>query len=301
MKRNSLTLIVGGLLLLVFVTLLFCFQVRQTEVALVTTFGKPTRNILEPGLYFKWPWPIEKVQRFDKRIQGFEGKGDRFEETYTQDKITVLVSVYAGWSISNPTLFRERFGDSMDRARKDLDDMIRSQKNAVIGRHAFSELISADENQLKFTEIEKEMLARVQPQALANYGVDVKFLGIKRLGLPESITQKVFDRMKEERQRFVLKLQSDGERQAADIRSAANRERADLLSQASGKVIELQGEAEKEAVKSLDVFNENPDFAIFLLEIRALEEFLKERTTLILDQRTPPLNLLDGATIKSQK
>src|SRR3972149_11719558 len=106
MKRNSLTLIVGGLLLLVFLSLLFCFQVRQTDVALVTTFGKPTRDINtdpekpEPGLYFKWPWPIEKVQKFDKRTQNLEGK---FEETYTQDKINVLVTVYAGWSIRNPT------------------------------------------------------------------------------------------------------------------------------------------------------------------------------------------------------
>jgi modulator of FtsH protease HflC len=301
MKRNSLTLIVGGLVLLVFLMLLFCYQVRQTEVALVTTFGKPTRDKLEPGLFFKWPWPIEKVQKFDKRIQGFDGRGDRFEETWTQDKINVLVSVYAGWSITNPTLFRERYNDSLDRARKDLEDMIRSHKNAVIGSNLFSSLISTDEKQLKFTEIEKEMLARIQPQALANYGIDVKFLGIKRLGLPASVTEKVFERMREERQRFVQKLQADGEAKAAEIRSAANRERAELLAQASGKVIELQGEAEKQASASLRVFEDNPEFAIFLLETRALEDFLKERTTLILDQRTPPLNLLDGSKLKSEK
>ncbi|HMP81310.1 MAG TPA: protease modulator HflC [Verrucomicrobiota bacterium] len=303
MKRNSLTLIVGFLLMAVFVMLLFCFQVRETEVALVTTFGKPTRTINadpdkpEPGLYVKWPWPVQKVQKFDKRTQNLDGK---FEETYTSDKINVLVSVFAGWSIRNPTLFRERFGDSLDRARKDLDEMIRSHKNAVIGSHRFSELISTDENQLKFTEIEGEILARVQPQALQNYGVDVRFLGIKRLGLPESITQKVFDRMREERQRVVLKLTAEGNAQAANIRSAANLEREELLAQAGAKVIEFQGEAEKEAAKSLEVFRENPEFAVFLLKIRALEETLKDRTTLILDQRTPPLDLLDGSSLKSK-
>jgi modulator of FtsH protease HflC len=304
MKRNSLTLIVGGLLLLVFLMLLFCYQVRQTEVALITTFGKPTRTLNadpekpEPGLYLKLPWPVQKVQKFDKRVQNLDGK---FEETYTQDKINVLVSVFAGWSIRNPTLFRERFGDSIDRARKDLDEMIRSHKNAVIGSNKFSGLISTDESQLKFAEIEKEILDRVRPQALQNYGVDVQFLGIKRLGLPEPITQKVFDRMREERQRFVQKLNADGAAQAANIHSAANLEREELLSQANAKVIELQGEAEKEAAKSLAVFRENPEFAVFLLKIRALEETLKDRTTLILDQRTPPLDLLDGASQKSQK
>ena len=45
MKRNSLTVLVGALLLIIFVLLLFTFQVRQTEIALVTTFDKPSRYI----------------------------------------------------------------------------------------------------------------------------------------------------------------------------------------------------------------------------------------------------------------
>jgi membrane protease subunit HflC len=297
MKRNSLTLIIGGLLLLVFLTLLFCFQVRQTEVALVTRFGAPVRDLTDPGLKFKWPWPIEKVQKFDKRTQNLEGK---FEETYTRDKINVLVSVYAGWSITDPTLFRERFGDSLDRARRELDDMIRSHKNAVVGSNLFSALISTDPEQLKFAEIEKEIRDRVRPQALASYGVDVKFLGIKRIGLPESITQKVFDRMKEERQRVVLQLQADGERQAADIRSAANLERDELLAQANARVIELQGEAETEAARSYAVFKEHPELAEFLLKMRALPQIMDDRSTLILDRPIPPLEWFDS-TAKSKK
>jgi hypothetical protein len=34
-KKNPLTLLVGGMLLVVFLALLFCFQVRTTEVAVV--------------------------------------------------------------------------------------------------------------------------------------------------------------------------------------------------------------------------------------------------------------------------
>ena len=298
MKRNSLTMFVGGLLLVVFVSLLVCFQVRRTEVALVTWFGKPTRNITEPGLKFKWPYPIERVQKYDNRTQDLDGK---FEETYTQDKINVIVWVYAGWSITNPTLFRERFNDSIDRARRDLNELIRSAQNAVIAAHPFSQLISADPSQLKFTDIENEILQRVQPQALASYGIDVKFLGIKRIGLPEAITQKVFDRMKAERQRVVNTLTAEGERQAADIRSEANRERADLLAQANAKVIELQGEADAAAAQSYEVLNQNPEFGLFLIKVRALKDVLKDNTTLILDQRTLPLDMLDGTQNKSSK
>ena len=74
MKRNTITVIVGFLLLLIFVILLFTFQVRQTEVAVVTTFDKPTRFIEQAGLNWKWPRPIQKVYRFDRRIHSYEGR-----------------------------------------------------------------------------------------------------------------------------------------------------------------------------------------------------------------------------------
>ena len=291
MKRNYLNLSIGLMLLLVFLALLFCFQVRQTEIALVTTFGKPTRTITEAGLYFKLPWPIQKVQPFDKRIQNFE---EKFEETLTKDSYNIIITIYAGWSINDPTVFRERFNDSVSRAESELTTLLRSAKNAVVGQHPFSHFISTDENELKFTEIESNMLAAVKDVAKNNYGIDVRYLGIKQLGLPESITQKVFDRMKEERQRFVQKLQAEGDAKASDIRSAANRERAEIITKAEAEVTELRGKAEAEAAKSLAVFKENPELAVFLLKITALEQSLKDRSTLILDQRTPPFDLLDS-------
>ena len=296
MKRNSLTLLIGALLVLVFGALLFCFQVRQTEIALVTTFGKPTRSINtdpdkpEPGLYFKWPWPIQKVQSFDKRIQNLESK---FEETFTADKINVIVTIYTGWAISDPALFRERFGDSKERAAAALESVVRQANNAVVGQHAFANFISTDEKEMKLGDIEAEILGKVQPAANA-YGMDVRFLGVKRLGLPESITQKIFERMKQERQRFVQRLTAEGDALAKDINSAALRERDETLAKAEGKAKEISGQAALEVAKSLAVFKDSPDLAVFLLKIAALEESLKDRSTLILDQRTPPFDLLDA-------
>src|SRR6185436_1881594 len=139
--------------------------------------------------YFKLPWPIQKVQKFDKRIQSFE---EKFEETLTKDSYNVIITVYSGWSISDPAIFRERFNGSVVRAESELATLVRSAKNAVVGQHPFAHFISTDEKELKFNEIEGEMLAAIQPVSKANYGIDVRFMGIKQLGLPESITQKVF-------------------------------------------------------------------------------------------------------------
>lgn len=296
MKRNTVTVVIGALLVLVFAALLFSFQVRQTEIALVTTFGKPTRSINtdpdkpEPGWKFKLPWPIQKVQKFDKRTQNLESK---FEEPYTADKVNILVSVYTGWAISDPALFRERFGDSKERAAAQLESIVRQANSAVVGQHTFANFISTDPKEMKLSEIESEILARVEPTAKA-YGLDVRFLGIKRLGLPESITQKIFERMKQERQRFVQRLNAEGDAMATNILSAAMRERDETLAKAEGRAREISGQADLEVAKSLSVFKENPEFAIFLVKIAALEEALKNNATLILDQRTAPLDLLDN-------
>src|SRR3954467_15370264 len=106
MKNNRLTLVVGGILVVVFFLLLFTFQVRQTEVVMVTTFGRPARTIEEPGLKFKMPYPIQKVYRFDKRTQNFE---DDFEETLTRDNYNLLANVYVGWTVANVDLFFKSF------------------------------------------------------------------------------------------------------------------------------------------------------------------------------------------------
>ena len=52
MKNRIPTLIIGSFLLLIFLFLLFAFQVRTTEVAVVTTFGSISgQPRTEPGLY----------------------------------------------------------------------------------------------------------------------------------------------------------------------------------------------------------------------------------------------------------
>ncbi|MBM3835144.1 MAG: protease modulator HflC [Verrucomicrobia bacterium] len=289
MKRNTLTLVVGGLLLLIFMVLLFTFQVRETEVAVVTTFGKPTRPISEPGLKWKWPRPIQKVTKFDKRIYNFEG---RFEQTLTKDNYPLLVMLYVGWTISDPQGFFNSFpGGQTKDVEPALSGLIESGKNEVIGKHPFSHFVSINENELKFAEVEQEVLKAIQPVAKSKYGIDIKFVGIKKMGLPESVTEKVFNRMQAERQREVDRIKAEGESRAMDIKSAADRDRDRMLATAGAKAMAIRGEADKEATKAYATMDQNPELAVFLLKLRALEETLKDKSTLIFDERTIPYDL----------
>jgi membrane protease subunit HflC len=297
MKKQALTYIVTGLLAVVFFALLFMFQVRQSEVVVVTTFGKPTREVSEPGqLYFKWPWPIQKVYKLDQRIQNLED--DKLDELITADSFNILVQAYAGWRISDPKAFFPRFGGgSISQAEKTLRGILSNAKSTVIGQHPLADLVNSDPQKLKFSDIEAEILSRVQAQVRTNgYGLEVQFLGIKKLQLPQTTTEAVFKRMTAERERLVSAIQNQGETEASNIRATANRQAADMVASAEARATEIRGQGEAESAKSLTVFQQNPQLASFLWRLSAIELSLKERSTLIFDQGTPPYDLFRGFT-----
>ncbi|MFA6545419.1 MAG: protease modulator HflC [Limisphaerales bacterium] len=291
--RNPVTFVVGVVILAIFGSISFFYQVRQSEVAFKTTFGKADTEVVSSGLHVKAPWPIQKVHKFDARMHNFEGK---FEETQTADGYNLLVLVYAGWRIAEPQKFHSSFPGGADDAKRSLESLVRSAKNAAVGRHAFGDFINTDPAQLKFDKIEEEMLTEVASAAKAKFGMEVKFLGIKRLGFPESATQSVFERMKEERQRLVKQFEGEGEREAAIIRSEADRKRNELLAKADADATKLRGQAEAEAAKAYKTLEQNPELAVFLQKLASMEQVSKERATLILDQNTPPFDLLRANT-----
>ncbi len=292
MKLPRLTVIVAVLVSGLFASILFSFQVRQTEVAVVTIFGRYSRGLTEPGLYLRWPWPANRVYKFDSRLQTFERK---FEQTTTADGHSLVVGVFIGWQIENPKLFVERFAQGdMTKAEQALEGVVRDSKNGVIGQYPFGDLISTNRQRLKLRQMEREMLQAIQARASTNYGIRVTMLGIKQLGLPESITLKVFDRMRAERQRLVKQYQSEGEAEAIRIRGEADRVRQETLAKAEAEATTLRGTAEAEAATHYAVFQREPELATFLLQLNALANSLKERSTLVLDPQTPPFNLLRG-------
>jgi membrane protease subunit HflC len=293
MNKNPLSIIVGVILLAVFIVLLFVFQVRQSEVAIVTRFGAPNREAA-PGPHYRLPWPIEKVHKFDQRIQNFE---DKLTEDLTADNNNLLTQVYIGWKITEPKVFFPKFaGGSVTEAEKVLEGMVRSAKSAVIGSNSLSSFVSAG-GDAKFAQAEQQMLSMLQAQLKANnYGISVEFLGIKKLGLPEGVTQSVFDRMKSEREVLSSRLESEGNAEAEKIKSKANSEAAKMLANAEREATRIRAQGEAAAAAVLPTFQQNPELANFLLRLTALEASLKDRSTLIFDANTPPFDLFRGAS-----
>ncbi len=297
MKSNPLTLIIGCILLVLFALLLVVFQVRRTEVAVVTTFGKPTRDLSEPGPYLKWPWPIQKVYKFDNRVQNYQ---DKLTESMTSDSFNLLTSVYVGWKITNAKVFFPKFvgyADPINAAEQVLDRLLANAQIAIVGNHPLVDFLSTSPQQNKFVGIEHEILASVESQLQTNsYGMDLQFLGFKKLELPESVTQTVFDRMKAERKVLAQQSISEGEAQASKIHSQADLTAQQMLAAAQGTATEIRGKAEEQAANSLLTFQQNPQLANFMFDLDALQGSLKDHSILIFDQHTPPFNLLRGVS-----
>ena len=313
MKKNQIntSLIIGAFLVIIFGFMLFTFQVREGEVAIKTRFGKAVlsddlyvegdtlpdgkavgdvklKADIAPGLHLRLPWPVHDVHIFDKRIQSSEWA---FEQTGTSNAQPILIKVFVTWKISDALKFFDKFSGDKAKADAVLEGKVRSAQNSVIGEYAFNNLVSTNKEELKLDEIEEKMKTRVADDSKDN-GIEIIMVGIKRLGIPESVTGAVFERMKAERQAEIQKIEAEGERQATEIKAKADLEANKILAQARAEAIQISGEAEAQAAKYYEVFKQNPELANFLFQRKALEGLLKENSTLILDPNTPPFNLL---------
>ena len=288
MKKNYITMTVGAFLVIIFGFMLFTFQVRQTEVAIKTRFGKAGEATLSPGFHFRLPWPVNEVYKFDNRIQNSEWT---FEETGTKEGKPILVKVFVTWKIKEPLKFYNSFSGDLAEANEVLEGKVRSAQNAVIGMYAFNNLVTTNEEDLKLDAIEADMRDRVDTDSEGD-GIEIMMVGIKRLGIPESVTGAVFERMKAERQARIQEIEAEGERQAKTIKAEADLKANEILAEAEAQAIQIRGEAEAQAAKYFEVFKKNPELANFLFNQKAMEGLLKDNSTLILDPKTPPFNLL---------
>ena len=290
MKKNFVVIVGGALVALLFILIQCVFIVREGEAAVVTTFGKPFRTIHEAGLYRRWPWPVQRVYLFDQRIHCLEGA---YEQVLTQDGKNLLVALYSGWRIADPRLFLERVG-TFEQAEKNLDGLIRNYKTAVFGQHPFSSLVNVNPKAIRFEEMESAILGEVRSQAAARYGIDVLFVGIRKLGLPEAITAKVFDRMRAEREEVAEKYRSEGEAEAIKIRATADSQKDQILAKAQADAKKIRAEGDAKAAEYYRVFEKDPELAMFLRKLEVLEDTLKNKATVVLSSETEPFDLLKG-------
>ncbi len=287
--KNSFVILVGAILVGLLLSHMFLYQVRYDQVAVRTTFDKADESSVQetPGLKWRWPWPINKVALYSKRLEVLE---DKIEELQTADGKSVIVRTYLTWRIANPLDFYVTLKDPAE-ANRQLSSRLREVRG-LISNYTFDELVNVDRGKLKLDEIERQATQTLD-EALrqAGYGIKVESVGIHKIILPESTTQKVFETMIAARERLAENALQEGQAQASAIRSEATSARERILAFAERKAQTIRSQGDREAAAQYENFAKNEEFAIFLRKIDALRKMLDHNTTFVLSADS--LGILD--------
>ena len=280
-----LAVLVGLGLLLYTVT----YTVDELEdIVLIKTFGQITdvrQGEEHAGLNVKWFWPIQKRVVYDKRTSVFEGAT---EEVQTSDGQNMLVTLYCAWRIDEPKKFHRSI-EHFDAAKERLRDLLRDKKGIVIGNHNMSELVNTDPDKMQIPQIEGEILKKMQQTAKDTYGIEVVSVGFKSISLPETVTAAVIDSMKEDRQKEIRRLRSDGEATATAIVARAKSARQKILHFTDRKAEEIRTEGRLAAAEYYTKYGEDQELAQFLRGIDSLKIQLKDRSVILLDGSELPM------------
>lgn len=249
----------------------FLYIVDETQVAVLTRFGEPRKQITKPGLYTKTPF-AEQVQYLEKRLLIFDALPDSL---ITKDKKRLVIDVYARGRIVNPLLFVETVRTETQAVSRTVD-ILTSELRVEIARDNQSEIIQ---------ESREAIMIRVRdalaPKVL-EFGIEIVDVRIKRADFPAEIANSVYERMKAERKRIAdreraagakadLEKRSNVDRVAVEIRSAATRD---------ADIIRGCGEAESIAIFA-DALSRDPEFYTFQRALETYTDYFDESTTIV--------------------
>jgi len=248
------------------------FTVEQTEQALVLRFGEPVAGrglITEPGLHFKIPI-IENVVSFDNRILDVESPN---LEVLAADNQRLEVDSFIRYRIVDALKFYQSV-TSVQGANNQLGSVLNSAVRRVLSE-ANQRQIVRDERALLMGKIKEQADAEAR-----RFGVQVVDARIRRVDLPQQISEKVFGRMQTERQREAAEYRAQGAEQAQKITARADRDVIVLKAEAQQKADQTKGEGDAERNRIFaEAFGKDPDFFAFYRSMQAYETAFKPGET----------------------
>lgn len=330
--------LVGGLLVpLGIVWGSSCFYtVEPTEYVLVARFGQ-LRVVRdggqEAGLHLKAPWPVDAVQRLDRRLQVFDLPA---VESLTRDPLsgavdtTLTVEAFVAWRIPNAAA-ADRFFRTLrtpEQARNVLAPLLNGRLAAAISAVPMDEWIGVVDTQtataalsgwltavpaaekltqqdLRIMDQRSERLRQrwlqaggqnLAQQVLQDYGVELLDVRLRRFYYPEAVRSSIAERIRSERARKAADYETQGRQQASAIIAQAERQARTIESQAQARKTLIEAQAQAEAARlRAQAYAHDPDFYLFLENLRAFQAAIsRTRDLLLLSTRHPLLQPLAG-------
>lgn len=240
------------------------FTVDERERAILFRFGEVVKADYTPGLHFKTPF-MDVVRKYDGRMQTLDADPVRFQ---TSELKNVVVDSFVKWRISDISAFYVAAGGTNIDVR--IAQIVNDLTRREFGKRDVHSVVSGDR---------KEIMTIVQSQAhlqMADFGIEVVDVRIKRVDLPPDVNVSVYRRMDAERTRVAKDLRARGAEAAERIRAETDKDRAVILAEANRDSEILRGTADATATELYaSAYQKNEEFYSFYKSMSAYQNILK--------------------------
>ena len=252
------------------------FTVDQRQNALVFQLGEVVSVKTKPGLYFKLPL-VQNVRYFDTRILTLDSADP--ERFITSEKKNVLVDSFIKWRVIDARQFYVSVGGDEARAQIRLNQTVNDGLRAEFGKRTINEVVSG-----RREEIMNIIRTKADGDA-RKIGVQVVDVRIKRVDLPESVSENVFRRMEAERKQVANELRSTGAAEAEKIKADADKQKDVIVAEAYRDAQRVKGEGDAKASGIYaGAYGKNAEFYAFYRSMQAYRESFKSKSdVMVLD------------------
>ena len=267
------------------------YIIQETQQGVLTHFGRISPPVRQPGFHLKWPRPVSRIYKVDRRLHTLTGMP---HELITEDQKSILVDGYLLWRTVDPILFVEAIrtgGNAVER----LQDLYLSSSGIIVSNRSLDAFIGLGLEHEDLNEASRDILARIAPIARESYGIEVIEAGIVEYTLPQENRPSVIQRMIAERARIAARYRSEGEEMAMRIEALAINEHEKLVADAHAEATAILGEAEAEAMALLGkAYQKDPEFYRFVRALDSYDLIIDRNTTLMLPADNELFKYLDS-------
>jgi len=265
-----------GLVVLLVILSGSMFTVDQRQNAMVFQLGEVVSVKTKPGLYFKLPL-VQNVRYFDTRILTLDSNDP--ERFITSEKKNVLVDSFIKWRVIDARQFYVSVGGDEVRAAIRLNQTVNDGLRAEFGKRTINDVVSGSRDQIM------NIIRTKADQDARKIGVQVVDVRIKRVELPESVSENVYRRMEAERKQVANELRSTGAAEAEKIKADADKQKEVILAEAyrDAQRVKGEGDAKASAVYAA-AYGRSPEFYAFYRSMQAYRDSFKNQSdVMVLD------------------
>lgn len=266
------------------------YVVDQCQYALIFGFGQVQAVVTEPGLYMKWPAPIQKEMLLDNRIQTTSTTEP--EHIVTADRIHILADSIIRWRISDPQQYYVSFEAKEDVAQDRIVKAAKTAISEVMAHHTFVDTLAGEKG-----GIPKELTALLAEKT-RNTGIEIVEARLERVSYTDETAATIYERMKSEKAKVAAEIRAKGEEEAKKIRAEGDRQRVAILNNAEREAGRIRGQGDAEAARIHgQAYREDPEFYRFYRSLQSYREsFKSNRNVLVLDASSPFFRFLKHRT-----